>query len=308
MPQSQTFFVTGATGGQGGHVARALLASGQHINCLVRDPSSLSAQKLQSLGARLIEGDFNSIDALNEAATGCMGVFINVSPTAEASAEVTNAQNIIDAAISAGVKKCVYASVVNAGRHTTFKNWSPTGFRASYWLSKNAIQEAVQSAGFETWTILQPGLLMPDFVYPVSQWYFTTLASKHTLRVAYKPDTCLPLTDPADIGKFATKAFLSDGTEMNRKVIPVASQMSTANEMARTMTEVSGVQISADLMSEKEIEEKKGNNALVASQVWASDGWNEIQLDEVMKFGIKLNSFDEFLVREKDALMKALQA
>lgn len=306
MPQSQTFFVTGATGNQGGHVARALLAAGQHVNCLVRDPSSLSAQKLQSLGAHLIEGDFNSTAALSEAATGCTGVFINVSPTAEASAELKHAQNIVDAAISAGVKKCVYASVVNAGRHMTFKNWSPTGFRAGYWLSKNAIQEAVRSAGFETWTILQPGGLMSNFVYPISQWFFTTLASEHTLRVAYKPDTRLPLTDPADIGKFAIKALLSDGREMNRKIIPVASQMSTADEMARTMTEVSGVQVSADLMGKKEIEEKKGSNALVASQVWASDGWNEIDMDEVKKYGVKLNTFDKFLVSERDALMKAL--
>jgi len=73
------------------------------------------------------------------------------------------------------------------------------------------------------------------------------------------------------------------------------------------MTEVSGVQVRADLMGENEIEEKKGNNALVASQVWASNGWNDIDIDEVKRYGITLNTFVDFLVRERDALTKGLE-
>ncbi len=149
---------------------------------------------------------------------------------------------------------------------------------------------------------------MSNFIYPVSQWYFRTLKSDHTLRVAYKHSTRIPFTDPADIAKFATQSFLSEDNQMHNKTIPVASQMSTASEMAETITTASGVEVKADLIGEEEIEEQKGKNALVVSQVWASDGWNEVDVDEVRKWGIKLNTFEEFLERERVALMKGLDA
>ena len=212
MSQPQTFFITGATGQQGGHVARGLLANGQHVKCLVRNPTSAAAQALQKAGAQLIQGDYTEADttALSAAATGCIGLFLNTMPTAEASLELSHAKKIISTALSAGIKHCVYSSVVNAGRHESFKNWNPSGFRADYWLTKSAIQDLVTSSRFESWTILQPGALMPNFIYPVSQWYFSTLASHHTLRVAYKSTTRLPLTDPADIAKFAVSFLLGE--------------------------------------------------------------------------------------------------
>lgn len=147
MSQPRTFFVTGATGNQGGAVARALLAAGHYTNCLVRDPNSPSAQALQSAGAHLVKGEFTDSSALKAAATGCTGVFINVVATKEAGAELENALNIIAASVQAGVSHCIFASVVNAGKHEGFKNWSPTTFRAGYWLTKAAIQDAVKNAG-----------------------------------------------------------------------------------------------------------------------------------------------------------------
>ncbi len=119
MSQAQTFLITGATGQQGGHVARALLSHGQHVKCLVRNPDSASAQALQEIGAQLIKGDYadENTTALKDATVGCVGVFLNTMPTAEASLELTHAKRVIDASISAGIKDCVYSSVVNAGRH-----------------------------------------------------------------------------------------------------------------------------------------------------------------------------------------------
>ena len=49
---------------------------------------------------------------------------------------------------------------------------------------------------------------------------------------------------------------------MDGKIIAVASQMSTAAEMAATMTEVSDVEVKADLMAENEIQERKDTSKL----------------------------------------------
>ena len=165
-----SFLVTGATGNQGGHTASSLLSAGQHVHALVRDSSSVKAQELEKSGAKLFQGEFGAYDAIRKAVEGCQGVFLVLAPTQDAEEEVRHAQNVLNAAVAAGVKQCVYSSVANAGKHEAFRSWSPDTFRASYWTVKAAIQDAVKSAGFERWTILQPGFLMPNLVYPVSQF------------------------------------------------------------------------------------------------------------------------------------------
>jgi uncharacterized protein YbjT (DUF2867 family) len=131
-PQPQTFLITGATGSQGGAVARALLSSGQKVHALVRDPCLAAAQALAASGAQLFKGDFTNTTAIASAAKGCTGVFINVSSTVDAAAELIHARNIISASLAAGVTKCVYTSVVNAGRHSTFKTSNPDGTSAKF--------------------------------------------------------------------------------------------------------------------------------------------------------------------------------
>ncbi|MEC3996559.1 NmrA family NAD(P)-binding protein [Actinacidiphila sp. DG2A-62] len=62
--------VTGATGNQGGAVARALLAEGRPVRALVRDPSSAAARALATAGATLVRGDLDDSASLKEAVTG----------------------------------------------------------------------------------------------------------------------------------------------------------------------------------------------------------------------------------------------
>ena len=51
--------VTGATGQQGGAVARKLLADGWKVRALTRDTDKPVAQELVSLGAELVPGDMD---------------------------------------------------------------------------------------------------------------------------------------------------------------------------------------------------------------------------------------------------------
>ena len=310
---AKTFFVTSATGSQGGAVARALLAANHNVHALVRDPSSAAAQQLAAEGARIFQGDFANGPALQSAAANCTGAFINVSPTADPFAELTHAQNIIAASLAAGVTKCIYTSVINGGKHSTFKSSNPDGtfkpfdpnttFRASYWLSKAAVQDAVMSAGFKSWTILQPAFLLPNLVSPVSRFYFKELASEHVLRSAYELEKKIIITDPADIGKFAVMAFLDAKGVLDGKVVPVVCpETPTMHEIAQTMTEVSGKEVKAEFVSEEEFQEMRGKNALFASQGWARDGWLDVDVDEVRGYGVEMGTLKGYLVREREAL------
>jgi uncharacterized protein YbjT (DUF2867 family) len=73
-----TIFVIGATGAQGGAVARALLSSKKYtVNALIRDPDSEAAKALTTQGASLIKGDWDDVAAIEKAASGCAGLFLN---------------------------------------------------------------------------------------------------------------------------------------------------------------------------------------------------------------------------------------
>jgi hypothetical protein len=49
-------FVTGATGNQGGAIARQLLADGYKVRAMTRDPSGDKAKALAELGAQMVRG------------------------------------------------------------------------------------------------------------------------------------------------------------------------------------------------------------------------------------------------------------
>ena len=64
--------VVGATGAQGGSVARHLLrAGGYRVRCLTRNPGSPAAREFASLGAELVEGDLSNPASLHAALRGC---------------------------------------------------------------------------------------------------------------------------------------------------------------------------------------------------------------------------------------------
>ena len=70
MSRLLTVLVTGATGHQGGAVARLLLSRGHRVHALVRSPDSEQARSLEHLGARLVSGDFEDVDSLEQAMRG----------------------------------------------------------------------------------------------------------------------------------------------------------------------------------------------------------------------------------------------
>lgn len=67
--------VTGATGQQGGTVARHLLQDGWQVRLLVRDPNKDAAKALASKGAELVKGDLYDRASVDAALKNVYGVF-----------------------------------------------------------------------------------------------------------------------------------------------------------------------------------------------------------------------------------------
>jgi nucleoside-diphosphate-sugar epimerase len=119
-------FVTGATGFIGGRLARPLRERGDEVVALVREPGRAGA--LAGLGCDLVEGDLSDRARLAEAMGGAGAVFhlaalYKVGVRRAEAAEmreinVRGTENVLDAAVDAGVPRIVYVSTVNAFGNT----------------------------------------------------------------------------------------------------------------------------------------------------------------------------------------------
>jgi hypothetical protein len=117
MADSKTVLVSGATGQQGGAVARELLAHGYRVRAMTRKPESGPARSLGKLGAELVEGDLDDEASVARAVAGAWGTFA-VQNTWEAGVEKEEIQGkrFAKAAREAGVQHFVYSSVGSAHR------------------------------------------------------------------------------------------------------------------------------------------------------------------------------------------------
>jgi|ERR687898_1466164 uncharacterized protein YbjT (DUF2867 family) len=78
VADKRKILVIGATGQQGGALARLLLQKKHEVYALVRNTESESpkAQNLRNLGAKLIKGDLNNLESLEQVTIGVDSVFL----------------------------------------------------------------------------------------------------------------------------------------------------------------------------------------------------------------------------------------
>jgi uncharacterized protein YbjT (DUF2867 family) len=97
--------VTGATGQQGGAVARKLLAVGWKVRALTRDANKPAAKELALLGAEIVAGDMDNRAELDAALKGAYGVFSVQNfwlPNVGFDGEIRQGKMLADAAKAAG--------------------------------------------------------------------------------------------------------------------------------------------------------------------------------------------------------------
>lgn len=109
--------VVGATGKQGGSVARHLLTAGFSVRAMTRNPDSDRARQLADLGAELVQADLNEPATLGPALDGAYGVFSVQNYWEKGvgyNGEVRQGKAIADAAKRAGIKHFVQSTMAAA--------------------------------------------------------------------------------------------------------------------------------------------------------------------------------------------------
>jgi uncharacterized protein YbjT (DUF2867 family) len=115
MSAFQRILVVGATGAQGGSVARHLLRAGScGVRCLTRRPRSPAAQEIASLGAEVVEGDLGDPAALRAALRGCDGAFCVTNYWEHFEREFELGRNFVDALAACRVQHAVISTLPHA--------------------------------------------------------------------------------------------------------------------------------------------------------------------------------------------------
>ncbi len=202
--------VIGATGNQGGHVARALLDDGWTVHALTRNADRPNAQALKAAGAHLITGDMGDIATLTTAIKEVTGVFsVQNFWDLGLKEEIRLGSHVIQAAINAGnLPHIVYSSGLGADKHQNVAAID----------GKALIEEKLRRSGLP-FTILRPGLFMDDFrgaSLPFARPIQTLLVAHRplvgrlflaTLREVVPRDSRIPLTTLSDVGRIVAWAF-----------------------------------------------------------------------------------------------------
>ncbi len=229
MADNRKVLVTGATGRQGGAVARELLAKGYPVRAMTRNPDSENARALAKQGAEVVRGDLDDADSLAEAVRGAWGAF-SLQNTWEAGVEKEEEQGKRFAQIAkdAGIQHFVYSSVASADRHTGIPHFE----------NKWRIEETVRSLQFPSWTIVRPVFFMENFLTP----WFKPGIDQGKLTVGIKPTTVLQMIAVEDIGRYGAWAF--DNREaLNGRAFDIAGDAKTMPQTARTIGKAAGRKI-----------------------------------------------------------------
>ncbi|GKZ35283.1 hypothetical protein AbraIFM66950_005878 [Aspergillus brasiliensis] len=221
------FVVFGATGIQGGSVARAILAdpiaSKQfNVRAITRDPSKPAARSLAQQGAELMKGD-----SLRVALKDAYAVFAvtNFFETFDAATETRQGMNVADIAQELDVKHLIWSSLPGISRITNEKLTGVVHFD-----SKARVDDYIRQLSI-------PHTIVSLAIY--ASFFFEILAPLPTTPPSYvlafpeptNAQTAVPIIDPtADLGKFVKGILLNPSTTLGRS-LNVAGRNYTFEEM-----------------------------------------------------------------------------
>ena len=241
--------VIGATGNQGGHVARLLLQKGHAVAAFTRQGQSPAAQKLVNLGARIVTGDLNDRASVERAAEGVDAIFAMATPfEAGIAAEIRQGRTVAEAARALD-KYLVYTSVASANRNTGIPHFE----------SKWEVEQHIARIGAEA-AIVAPVYFMENLLafqkQPLQEGFYAT---------PLRADLKLSQIALHDLAAFAVLA-LENKERFVGKRIDVASDDLTGAQAAAILAKVLGKPIQYFLVPLEEI--RKMSEDLVKMYEW----------------------------------------
>ncbi|GHO72642.1 hypothetical protein KSD_04130 [Ktedonobacter sp. SOSP1-85] len=275
--------VTGATGRQGGAVAKHLLAAGWYVRALTRDQNSPAARALQRLGAEVIQGDNDNRASLRAAMKSAYGVFsVQFASYAD---EVRQGKNVAEVAQEVSVQHFVYASTAGApdqARLRPFSKWD--------------VEQHIQALELPT-TILRPTAFMDYIIGP------TFGVPRGTFTSSFDPDVAVQLIAVDDIGALVALAFEHPKFSIG-KTLEIAGDALTPPQIAAAISCTIGRTLPSVNIPMETLRQQNADAALAYDFV--NRGGYRADISTLRKLHPGLKDFATWLEKEGKAKLEAL--
>ncbi|KAH0433006.1 NmrA family protein [Colletotrichum camelliae] len=250
MDANETKTVVVIGGNLGSSVARSLHDNHEfRVRVISRDPSSAKSKKLIDSGIEVVQADYRETEQLLKAFKGCWGIFINIDSDAPnfkqriGPSELQIGKGMVDAAVKAGIKHAVHASLPAASELT--KGEVPV----LAFDDKSAISKYLLEPGkFETAAIVSAAWFLENAFDPKYTAAFGGFAmikdaegylTWETPAMGNSPESVPWLAVADDYGDFVHGVFL-DPQRWNGRYIHGVSDSSSFAEMTAKFEEVTG--------------------------------------------------------------------
>lgn len=248
--------VTGATGNQGGAVARHLLQHGNFkVRAFVRDLNKPAAQALQQAGAELVVGEFNNRASLEGALQGAYGVFSVQNFQNGMETEIRQGKAVADAAKAASIQHFVYSSVGSAERKTGIPHFD----------SKFQVEEYIRAIKLP-YTIMRPVF----FFYNYNA--MRPMIENGTLSQPLSPKTKLQQLSEENYGEMVAEVFKRPADFLNREQ-EVASVDMTMTEIAAAFSRVFGKNVEYQQIPFEAFEQQAGEEVTIMYRWFENVGY-----------------------------------
>ncbi|MBG7696976.1 NmrA/HSCARG family protein [Streptomyces sp. MC1] len=240
MSEKKIIAVTGATGSQGGSVARSILAdrdSAFAVRAITRNPASPAARELAALGAELVRADFHDEPTVHKAFEGAHGAFLVTDFWAHGSAakETEEIGVLVRAAEAAGLRHVIWSTLEDTRELLPLDDQRMPVLQEKYNVphfdAKGAGNKLFTEAGVPT-TFLNTTFFFQGFL----DAFLPKRAEDGVLTVTmpFEDGKLLSGVDVADIGRTA-HALLKGGERFVGRTIGLASDHLTGAQYAEKL-------------------------------------------------------------------------
>jgi uncharacterized protein YbjT (DUF2867 family) len=222
----RTIVVTGATGLQGGAVARRLLENGWQVRGLTRNAASKRARTLRALGADVVQGDMAEAASLRRAFEGAYGIYSVQNPfIGGPEQEIRQGKNVAEVAKDVGVEHLVYGSAGTGRKGTGVPSWE----------TKLQIEDYTKALELPL-TILRPTAFMELMTH---KKFFPPVAAWQVMPKLMGSSRPLPWLCTEDLGVIGARAFAAPHSFVG-KDLTLASDVQSLDECRSIYREVIG--------------------------------------------------------------------
>lgn len=235
MAEKKIIAVVGATGAQGGGLARAIAADASSefsIRAITRQPDSEKANALRDLGAEVVAGDLDDLESLKAAFAGAYGVFCvtNFWEHFDPEREFVQGRNQAEAAKAASVEHAIWSTLEDS------RNWVPLEddrmptllgkYKVPHFDAKGEVNRVFEELGVPT-TMFQTAFYWENLFLPG----MLAAGADGKLALTFPMgNALLPAIGVEDIGKSAYGIF-KEGSELIGKTVSISGENLSIAEM-----------------------------------------------------------------------------